>query len=654
MELVLAISMMLLLLVMMFAKGRGTRDRMNSRAVAEELVARLRKLRQVALTKGVPVAFCIPTNSGTSYSDTSYVLEGELNPRAGDIWKIEQPAYRTVFFAGSWGPPTSAPTIPEFDLTQWWQSPRTAPNAAIYAFSPKGNVVSNQPYSGSSYNIVVAQGVQASGTSMTSASAPWTVSLAPSGEVELRNGTPTAVANSQLVETPAGATLTVTATSSNAAPTIRLLKASPDLNNPVRPGDKMLDVSCVLTLEARCQDVDGDPPFVRWVVRGARDSAGSSLSPSAHGGRFSNSDACRMEWSSETKEWVARTTWTPDTGDNGGYSYQLGCDIDDHRGGSVNGNFPVTGWLVTTREPWVLFKTLTASNRWELWKMTLLGQQPQKVFGLPNEDVTFGQWTSSGDEVIAATAAAVYRVSADGGQFRKVCDGPGRPIRACCLSPTGDKLYYTYSDNSRNGIGVVSIDAASGSETAALPYGPAFEDEVYGLSCGIVGGRTIVMQNFYRHYASLFSTTRRSGVMLCEADGTGVTGSDPAPGMLRNWGQNRSTTYGVSITEDGTEVLWGDAGGSVNIATVIGNASPLSGFTYGAPFKTFASGVADTHHPRYFSDHSGVVFAAGRGTAARIYCRKRMDQPPTSPNLYQIPLPAGLQCADEPTVSPPR
>ena len=66
--------------------------------------------------------------------------------------------------------------------------------------------------------------------------------------------------------------------------------------------------------------------------------------------------------------------------------------------------------------------------------------------------------------------------------------------------------------------------------------------------------------------------------------------------------------------------------------------------------NTYAVAAADVHHPRYTWDKKGLVFASGRGTAARVWCMPDLTAPGS---IYQVPLPPENNCADEPSIGPP-
>ena len=69
-----------------------------------------------------------------------------------------------------------------------------------------------------------------------------------------------------------------------------------------------------------------------------------------------------------------------------------------------------------------------------------------------------------------------------------------------------------------------------------------------------------------------------------------------------------------------------------------------------APKATYSVAAADVHHPRYTWNKKGLVFASGRGTAARVWCMPDLTAPGS---IYEVPLPPENDCADEPSIGPP-
>ena len=664
-ELVIAVAILALSVALLFPRGQRSKDRLSSEVVAKELMSRLRQVRQAALARRVPVALAIPRSATAAYSDTAYTVEGDFKPGApGKIWKIEQDAPRVVFFVGRWGGPSWASLPPSPLFQDWWTVPPVGTQPYFFAFTPQGKLESNAETADGAYRILVAQGVSEAGGSLRQADSPWTVWLRPDGEVGLDRGIWAAdqAYASPLRESVGGASL-VTGATPNHKPHALTVKALPNNQNPNTAKGNLMDCGSCLTLEVRAQDEDGDTPYFHWKtvavgeVNGSGDVTADTMT-SANQGRFGNSGSCRMEWSTQTREWVGRTSWTPAPGDRGGRGYQLECEVQDRPNSSETIAFPVQGWLQTTRESWVLYKALTRNNRWELWKMTLEGKNHQRVVGIPGQDIVFGQWTADGDELVLATANQLYRANADGSGLRLISPAGAAPIESCCVSPDGRFAFYVGGSGDNKQHHRIEL-ATNGQETdVAFKTNQPF-DNVYNLSSAVYSGRVVLLENFYRTYQKLeagpfgptLRTYHRDGVLVTDGfgnDGGDDSGTDPAPPTLAGVGQSRTTTGGASLSADGQSVLWG-RGSTVYVAPVTPPSGPVSSFALG-PARTIAASAPDVHHPRFTPDRKGLVFASGRGAASRLYYIPDVD----NPVARVLTLPPENLCGDEPTVTRPR
>lgn len=649
----MAVAVLALTAALVYPRGNNTKDRLSTQMVAEQLVTRLRQTRQAAISKKVPSALAIPRSGTAAYSNAAYILEGDVNPRAGESWKIEQDRERIVYFVGGWSGPNWTTLPSTFRLDEWWDANGTPPSAHVFAFTPQGTMSSNAQAADGACRILVANGLSEQGGQLAGAKDAWTVWVSPSGEVGLNQGIFQAsqAYTSRHSETGAGAPLQLPAAQDNRSPRLLSLKALPDVQNPNAAEGKLLDSTSCLTLELRMADDDGDPPFFQWEVTEAIDKDGNSRDVERLGGKFGNTGPCRMEWSSQSKEWVGRVSWTPALDDKGGCSYKLSCVIDDRRGGRMTTQFPVQGYLKTTHDPWILYKTQNKNNHWELWRMTLLGREHQRVIGFETEDVTFGQYCPAGDEIVVGTNLAVYRGKADGSGFRRVSSPTATPVNMVCVTPNGDALYYMAGPDNDKDLRKVSLNAA-GQEVDQMLFANNTLDNVYTMTSTTISGHTLLVLNYYREYRGLLDMKRYWGINVFDVtnpDPTQYQGSDtdPAPSALRRAGQNGRTTGGSTVSDDGTEILWGD--GSSIVVRTIGYTGAPNSMTL-APKATYTVPVGDVHHPRYTWDKKGLVFATGRNAAARIWCMPDLTAPGS---VYEVPLPPENNCADEPSIGPP-
>ena len=194
MELIVGMMLVGIALALIVPRGQTTKDNATTKTTAEELVARFRQARQSAITKSVPVAVAFPTSGNVVQTDQAYFLEGEINPRVTDQWKIQQTHKEVVYFVGTWGGPEwkDAPVMKtvysEFKPDKWFDSV-AAPSAKIFIFTPAGNIISSSPAADGKFRVVVAMGVSTGGSStLVAANSPYTVWISPSGEVGLDKG----------------------------------------------------------------------------------------------------------------------------------------------------------------------------------------------------------------------------------------------------------------------------------------------------------------------------------------------------------------------------------------------------------------------------------------------------------------------------------
>ena len=711
-ELVFGLMLVGIALALIVPRGQTTKDNATTKTTAEELVARFRQARQAAMTKSVPVAVAFPTSGSLVQTDQAYFLEGEVNPRVTQQWKIQQTHKEVAYFVGTWAGPNWGAAVElktpysGFTIPGWFDSV-TAPSAQMFVFTPAGNVVSDAQAADGKFRVVVAMGVSTGGSStLVAANSPYTVWISPSGEVGLDQGVyGGAVIPTTMKETSPLASYTPATLGTNSTPVVSIVppntvpgaRAYPNTVNPKTNNGNMIALDGVLTLEVRVKDADGDPPYFQWeAVEAAEASAdGSSFTAQTDmdlwGGRFGNSTEVRMEWDAATKEWVGRDTWSPSTKDLGGNRYKLVCNIRDRKGGSITTGFPVDGYyLVTTKEPWVLYKTWNAANQTELWKMTLDGLEHQRVVSFGYQGVDFGQWSPSGAEIIVGAADGVYKMSADGGNIKRMGSiNLGGPVDGCCLSPAGDALYYIGGGQDDKKVRKVYFDETTREQKdVQLPTGLGGWDYIYDLSAGQFGTKIVLMSTFYYDNKSggllgtgLFSKRRRyaGGVALDAGIGTAnlpnVGGSKPS-GFLglgstsdkkntpwRNLGQSGKTNYGLRLhtTNDtsapyNVHVLYGSGDGTI-YGRLVNFNSPFNvadDFKPGGNVPGFpkSTGVGDLHHPAYGSSkREDMVFVAGRGTASRIYYMENVNNPRGVRALPLSPLNNG---ADQPSVSRPR
>lgn len=713
MELIVGMMMVSIALALIVPSGRHTKESASVKTTAEELVARFRQARQTAITKSVPVAVAFPISDTLFHTEEAYFLEGEVTPKVSTQWKIQQSFPEVAYYVGQWAGPEwePAPTMktPSAGFKpETWFGPVDPPPARLFIFTPSGNVVSSARAADGKYRVVVAMGVSEASGMLTAANTPYTVWISPSGEVGLEKGLYKGgvFATSEKNSAPM-AQYVPPATVSNKPPVVQVMrgktlpgpKAYPDNVNPKTNNGNSIAVDGVLTLELRVKDENGDPPYFRWktVEAGTLNDDGMNhtrvYDMAEWGGRFSNVGEVRMEWDAENQEWVGRDTWAPATGDKGGNRYLLECDIRDRKGGVAQARFPVDGhYLVTTNEPWVLYKTWNPQNRAELWKMTLDGLDHTLVCSFPNQDVHYGQWSPSGTEIIVGAADGVYRVSSDGAVKKKIVSVNlnGGTMDGCCLSPEGDAVFYAYGREYDKLIRKVYIDGSGIQRTIPLapeppepgigglfspPSDPNPLNKVgtlYDLSSAQFGSKTALIASYYHYNRSggllgtgLFAKKKKyRGAIIMDPD-TGDRTTYSKPQSWNQVGQRNSKypPYGVSFATVGEDtgsgshvhVLHGSPEGIISIDRIErAGFPPQDNFVRATTsLRRLDTGLGDVHHPKYATpDHSSMVFVAGRGTDAKIYYMPNINSPRAYRELRVVP---GVnKGAEIPSVSRPR
>ncbi len=638
-ELLVAISLLALFLALTVPNGRTTKQNLTSKMAAEELLVRLRRARQTAISKRIPVAIAIPRNATKNYSDWAIQVEGELNPRITDSWKIQQDAYRTAIFVGRWAGPTwgAIPTLPSsFSLTGWWDTSHTPPEsqAALFAFTPAGLATSNVVGCDGGYRILVAQGIDANLDQLNRAASAWTVSLFPSGDCSLSRGAWAASPWSEntTADTAPGVAFSPAGTPANQAPVILGTNCSPDLANPSGTG-KILDRSNSLALEVRVKDDDGDPPYFQWSTLQALDPLGNPL---ASTGRFAHDQESRTEWDPASKEWVGRTNWSPDINDVGGSSYVLQCTVSDRRGGLTTSRLPAVGSLTSSNSQWVLFEAVDkVTGRNEIWKCTLEGTQHQRL-AIVSALVRNKQWTREG--ILFQTdrnGGEVFRSKSDGKEGRKEPIPPlgiPGPLFAAAQSPGGESMLVGYAGPTPYAL--VDWDANGQPQQVSIPSAGL----PMCLSSSQVAGATI--------YVALGSS---SSYRIVERNAAGTINTVEIPYATfydTRYPQKNPIFNEFSISPDGEEAIWAN-GSTIYIEPVtytVGTPSSLHLDTTNAGKRHLAinTGLSQCHLPRFFDDavtkRKGVVFSSGVSPATQLHCIKDL----ASPVVTSIPLPGSL------------
>lgn len=327
----------------------------SSKSVAEIVAAELRQARAEAIRLHAPVAICFPSDNGVRPAPGFYWLVGDDKPRVTRRVDLTRQFADACIFWGFWNldpgqlanpaavNSNAAPRVANredgFDPALW-----TMPNNrdAALIFTPSGAVTSNgMVHFDGAYHVVVAGGVTATPGAFPGAVAssltyyratqlgdPYTITLNFQGGVQLVKGLP---ASDGSVALSGGATVRASLpplfAGTNGDPAVNAADCSmvPAVDPSLLPAGigAMVPVDRYLTIHLAATDPDGDPLRIRWS--------------STNGGRFSSNGEFRpMEWNQKTQRWVSDVEWRPPSTAVPGDQYELSCEIQDGRGGSLS------------------------------------------------------------------------------------------------------------------------------------------------------------------------------------------------------------------------------------------------------------------------------------------------------------------------------
>lgn len=339
------------------------RPHSSAQGLATIVVEEMRRVRQEAVTHRRPVAFVVRKDGANNFSRSYYVVEGETRPRITRSTNYSTEYNGAGMFVGTWTPTSSTPgtglPVPAgskwstFDDTQaanWIASSAGLDNSGnpddfYFIFLPDGSVRTNQlPSFADSYHLVVANGVSASGGTLTAAGEAFTVVISSIGGISLEGG----ISESNLphtgninngsvnlsppmVDRPLGKILPAPDPVSGGNYPSILPKPAP----PTGGVDAYVRVGQFLTFQMGCTSEAGDELYGQYMITvgsnnglpagsnkkpGAFSMRGSTgtlvevdpntIQPSVGSGSFM-ADGGRMEWSQSEQCWRSTWQWTP-------------------------------------------------------------------------------------------------------------------------------------------------------------------------------------------------------------------------------------------------------------------------------------------------------------------------------------------------------
>ena len=364
--------MMVLLILSVFSvvaiQGlhRG-KNQAGAQGLATTISEELRRVRQEAMARRRPTAFCLPTDGGASPITRSYyVLDGEYRPRI-----VRSRNYKSEFaganlFVGEWnlssGSWTASP-LPangskwnDFDFNNWVPATSNARNDNCFIFMPDGTVRTNGIHSfDKRYHILVSSGSLASGdrthARLNAAGESYTISISPVGGVSMTTGI--------LGENGSAGGRGNLATDVNfSAPrpdTVAPLSPDPLANQPsilptpnpatlppTDPPDALITKDQYVSLHMEAKSDSGEQLFCEWKLDTAHMSAPAKNRTSAFSIQGEetgapNSAGGRMEWDQSLQggvgAWRADWQWRPPVDAVQGERYLLTCLVQNVKNG---------------------------------------------------------------------------------------------------------------------------------------------------------------------------------------------------------------------------------------------------------------------------------------------------------------------------------
>jgi type II secretory pathway pseudopilin PulG len=391
-EIVLAMALSAIVLAMGLAQTGHWRGKSSCRGEAQSVAELVRSLREQAGRLQQPVALVMPTAAGTQpFAQSLYVLTGATLPKVTQVINFKTDYPDAYLFQGYWSLdpallrdptrlnstdlPTGGQQLGSFDASTWGM-----PSPADYAliFLPSGAVVSNGlPNFDGDYHLVICQsfaaspGVQPPGPgsalayfNLTSALEPYTVKVTAAGQVEVVPGVlGSSTVAGQSGSVPAAPAPPARYNGSNHAPLAQSgdISVTPAYDPSVLTGGA--NWGCALdsqvTIAVKATDPDGDPLFCQWSP-----STGGSFS--ASDGQFSTSAVPWQPMQFRNGFWEARCSWRPPALASAGQVFNLDCQVNDMRGGTLHlGGGVVTLMKAQVRNP----ATIWASDTQAIYKI---------------------------------------------------------------------------------------------------------------------------------------------------------------------------------------------------------------------------------------------------------------------------------------------
>lgn len=495
-EIMVALGIFAILAGLSMTNFGAARQRAKAQGTADILAEEMRSARCRSMAKGYPVAVVFPTDGGSTPCTRSfYTLEGREKAEFHRAKTLGNELADAFVFVGSYsgsettGDPPTGDVADTFDPVKWLPS-NFSDNAVI--FMPTGRVRSNGlPVFNSAFHILTALDVDLSGTTATSASDPYTITISPLGEINVKKGAESLAASS-INTLPPIASLASTSSSGNSDPVISSLNLLPAPNPniysanvysvseslaqlyPEEGNSDGLSDFAPITISLSATDPDGDQLFCRF--RSSPNQGSFSVTGDANGW-------APMTWDRATFTWQATTTFLAPIDAASGDSWDLEADITD--GTSVvtsNGKFTRKIRRAIGLGKIAFDKRLynDSSGDWNdaVYAMNLDGTGVTKVTDVLGVNENNPDWSPDGAYLTFSSTingslanADIYISTGDGRYIYDLTNSPNIDEQFPIFSPDGNRVAFLRDGNNDGVYGIFVQNVREGSSLFAVATG---------------------------------------------------------------------------------------------------------------------------------------------------------------------------------------
>ncbi len=504
------IGVMILSLMLGVAIRSLTSDgaRASAEGLALVVTAELEAARGKAMSSRYPVAFCLPSDNGTTpQSQSFYLMEGLVQPRATVNRSFQGDFPNSVLAMVFWGSavtldrPGRAGSWPAGAVRDWLGD-RVGQDYAL-VFLPDGSVMSNDlPLMDGEYRLLVCSGLSSlpetvpgrtwmpvgpQGFRLLEAFAAHTVCISPQGEIRLESG----------VYRPENVRVAMGAPASSQGLAISNPPAAPPSSTPeiatvaVFPKPFLEPKATVqqernLSLTATAREADGQQLFCTWKSEPVGSATGT--------GAFSLEDRHPMVWDSGKRLWTSQCTWAPPKTAQPGDQYVLTCRVEDTEGNEATLTADILNPVTVIPPGRILFEA-TRGSKSEVAIINADGTGLRYLTDGPQDD--YSPAVSPDGSKIAwvnrnvSAKGEAYVMNIDGSGKRRLTSNNQHEFSAG-WSPDGLKVIYCrnwpdrlYSCNV-DGSGESLMGTIQGSSSYSMTFSP---DGLYMVNvCNMAGG----------------------------------------------------------------------------------------------------------------------------------------------------------------------